>query len=71
MQSAAVALTWGQLLAMLFLATLPWVMVGFYLARLTRTGQDGVEHLVFPVREGVDPHPEGPPRRRFTDRVAE
>jgi hypothetical protein len=45
---------------MLFLATLPWVMVGFYLARLTRTGPDGVEHMVFPVREGVDPHPEGP-----------
>lgn len=66
-----VGLTWGQLLAMLFLATLPWVLVGFYLARLTRTGADGVEHLVFPVREGVDPHVEGPPRRRVTDRAAE
>jgi hypothetical protein len=66
-----VGLTWAQLLALLFLATLPWVAVGFWLGRLTRTGRDGVKRLVFPVPEDVDPHAEHPPRRRFTDRVPE
>ncbi len=66
-----VGITWGQLLALLFLATLPWIVLGFYFGRITRTGRDGVKRLLFPVPDDVDPHVEGPPRRRLTDRVAE
>jgi hypothetical protein len=64
-----VALSWGQLLALLFLATLPWIAVGFWLGRLTRTDRDGVERLVFPVDDAVDPHAAPTPRRRYTDQA--
>jgi hypothetical protein len=64
-----VGITWAQLLALLFLATLPWIAVGFWLGRLTRTDDRGVERLVFPVDDHVDPHAAQPPRRRYTDQV--
>lgn len=49
-----VGLTWGQLLALLFMAALPWVAIGWWLARLTRTDADGAERPVFPRRRATD-----------------
>lgn len=63
-----VGITWGQLLALLFLATLPWIFFGFYLGRLTRTTKDGAERLVFQLPPHVEPRaPSGPPQRRWSD----
>ena len=64
-----VALTWAQFLALAFaLPVLLGVFLGFYLGRLRRTDRAGVERLVFPLPDDVDPHAERiTPRRRWTD----